>query len=328
MSEWCKGKVSIVIPVYNSKKYLDACLESVTSQTYDNLEVIIVDGESVDGSPEIIRRYAEQYPFVKAVSIENRGVSLSRNYGMELADGEYLQFVDSDDFLFPDSCERLVKAAGETGADLVIAGFEIMKTGEMRAPKEGIYAGADAWAKELTEYYYYKRNCMNTPWNKLYRREGLTAQFPEGLSMGEDLMFNLQVIEKAAKIAVIPDIIYRYNNVNDQSLAYRYREDGFEIESMIQREMLGFAKRHGAGSPRVLYENYLFGIKTKITALVHKSGKKRHACQKKIKEWTGFPEVRELLESGYSWGKKDRILLFFLRHHCGRCLYWYYRIMA
>lgn len=328
MSKWCKGKISIVIPVYNSEKYLDACLESVAGQTYDSIEVIIVDGESADRSPEIIRSYVDRYPFVKAVSIVNRGVSVSRNYGMDLADGEFLRFVDSDDFLPADSCEKLIRAAKRTEADIVIAGFEIMKTGELRAPKEGIYNGADAWAAQLPEYYYYKKNCMNTPWNKLYRREGLTARFPEGLSMGEDLMFNIQAIEQADKIAVIPDIIYRYNNVNDQSLAYRYREDGFEIESMLHREMLAFADRHGKETPRVLYDNYLFGIKTRITALVHKSGESRRACQKRICEWTDFPEVRDLTERELVWGKKDRLLLFLLRHHCRKALYWYYRIMA
>lgn len=323
MSEWRKGLVSIVVPTYFSEKYLEKCLDSIVGQTYPNLEVIVCDGASGDGTRDIIAKYEKTYSFVRCVEKENEGVSASRNCGMREAHGEYLQFVDSDDFLLPSACQDMVDALERTGADICIAGFRILKTKEERQPMPGVYEGAAEFAGHLSEYYYYKTNCMNTPWNKMYRRDGLEASFPEGLSMGEDLMFNLQVIERAKKIAVIPTLVYEYNNVNDQSLAYRYREDGFEIETMIFQKMKEFAGKYGA-EKEVVFANYLFGLKTKLAALVHKSGLSAGECQRKIQAWMESGAVQELTAVYRPVRKKDRILLFLMKKKSSRVLYWYY----
>lgn len=328
MSEYKKGLVSIVVPTYFSEKYLEKCLQCIVEQTYPDIEVIIVDGESTDGTLAIIERFERNYDFVRCIQKKNEGVSLSRNCGMREAQGEYLEFVDSDDFLFPSACETLVKAMERTGADVVTAGFVAMKTGEERHPEAAVFEGAGELVKYFGRYYYYKTNCLNVPWNKLYRRKTLTAEFPPELSMGEDLMFNLQVFERAERLAFIPDIVYRYNNVNDQSLAYRYRENGFEIETMLHERVLDFVTRHGGACLDVLYHNYLFGIKAKITALVHKSGLGCRECCRRIRSFTEEEAVQELARQPLAWGRKDKILLFMLKHHMKRGLYWYYRLMA
>lgn len=328
MSDCKKGLVSIVVPTYFSEKYLEKCLQCIVEQTYPEIEVIIVDGESTDGTVGIIENYEKKYDFVRCIRKKNEGVSSSRNCGMQAAGGEYLEFVDSDDFLLPRACETLVAAMERTGADVVTAGFTALKTGEERHPREAVFEGAEEFAKAFGDYYYYRQNCLNVPWNKLYRRETLTAEFPEELSMGEDLMFNLQVFEKAERTAFIPDIVYQYNNVNDQSLAYRYRENGFEIETMLHRAALDFVARNGGECYEVLYRNYLFGIKAKITALVHKSGLTRRECCRRISEFTEERAMRDMAARRLPWGKKDKILLFMLRHRMKRTLYWYYRIMA
>lgn len=336
MSEFQKGLVSIVVPTYFSERYLEKCLACLVSQTYPDIEVLVCDGASTDGTVAIIERFERKYPFVRCIHKENEGVSASRNRGMQEAAGEYLQFVDSDDFLLPDACETMVRALEETGADLCIAGFRILKSMEERRPLAGVYEGAAEFARHLPDYYYYKKNCLNTPWNKLYRRERIHAEFPAGLSMGEDLVFNLQVLEGAGKIVVIPDLVYEYNNRNDQSLAYRYRENGFEIETMIHERMLAFADRYSgrdeggmeASVRDVLYANYLFGLKAKITALVHKSGLSGRECRRRIRTWTRHAAVRDLTVKYHPEGKKDALLLSFFRHHAGFLLYWYYKIMA
>lgn len=328
MSDYKKGLVSIVVPTYFSEKYLERCLQCIVEQSYPDIEVILVDGESADGTMEIIDRYVDKYDFIRCIQKKNEGVSVSRNCGMQAAQGEYLEFVDSDDFLMPQACETLVRVIRQTGADVVTAGFTALKTGEKRHPEAAVFDGAEEFAKAFGRYYFYKQNCLNVPWNKLYRRETLTAEFPAELSMGEDLMFNLQVFEGAEKIAFIPDVVYQYNNVNDQSLAYRYRENGFEIETLLHGAVLDFVTRHGGDCDEVLYGNYLFGIKAKITALVHKSGLTRRECCRRIRGWTEEEAVRELTAKSLPWGKKDKILLFMLRHHMKNGLYWYYRLMA
>lgn len=327
MGDLKKGLVSIIVPTYFSEQYLEKCLNCIVNQTYPDIEVIICDGASTDGTVEIIEQFEKKYSFVRCVHKENEGVSASRNRGMRDAVGEYLQFVDSDDFLLPDATETMVQALETSGADMCIAGFRILKTGEERCPKPGIYEGAEEFAKHLPEYYFYKNNCLNTPWNKMYRRENLSAHFPEDLSMGEDLMFNLQVLRQTEAIVVIPHLVYEYNNINDQSLAYRYRENGFEIETMLHEQMIKFAQDYG-GSTEILYANYLFGLKTKMTALIHKSGLPGSECRRKIREWTENGSVRELVEQYHPAGKKDRLLLSFLKHHRKHLLYWYYKIAA
>ncbi len=328
MSEMTKGMVSIVVPTYFSEKYLEECLSSIVNQTYSNLEVIVVDGGSTDGTVEIIEKYEREYDFLRCVRKENEGVSCSRNRGMAMASGEYLEFVDSDDFLMPDTCETLVSAMEETGADVVVAGFVALKTGEEKHPQRAFFSHADQLAENWGQYYFYKNNCLNVPWNKLYRREGLEAEFPAGLSMGEDLLFNLRVFDRAHGIAFIPDVVYQYNNRNDQSLAYRYREDGFEIETMLLEKVSDFLLRHGVEDREVLWRNYLFGVKAKLTALIHRSGHTRQECMEKIRRWTDMEPVRELSEQRALFGRKDRILLSLLRGKRKRILYWYYKIAA
>lgn len=323
-----QGLVSIVVPAYFSERYLDPCLASIVSQDYPSLEVIVVDGSSEDRTPEIIRKYEEKYDFVRSRRVENKGVSYSRNCGIAMARGEYLEFVDSDDFLMPGACRTLVDAMEESGADMVVAGYVALKNGEKKEPVKAYFTTPDEMAKSFGVYFHYKNNCLNVPWNKLYRRKNLEAEFPEDLSMGEDLLFNLAALDRVSGIAFIPDVVYEYNNRSDQSLAYRYREDGFEIETMLFWKVDDFLKRHGVEDREVLWRNYLFGIKAKLTALIHRSGHSGRECRKRIRRWTGEGAVQLLTGQRALFGKKDRILLSLLRGQRAACLYWYYKIMA
>ena len=105
MSESKRALVSLVVPVYNSEKYLERCLECIVGQNYPNIEVIVVDGGSTDGTAEILEKFEKKYDVIRCIYKENEGVSSSRNRGMEAARGKYLEFVDSDDFLLPNACE-------------------------------------------------------------------------------------------------------------------------------------------------------------------------------------------------------------------------------
>ena len=114
--------VSVVIPVYNTEKYLEKCLDSVIGQTYGNLEIIIVDDGSSDGSPEICRDYAKKDERVTIISQENKGLAVARNVALDIATGSYIMFVDSDDWLEKEAVERLVFEAEKNMADAVFFG--------------------------------------------------------------------------------------------------------------------------------------------------------------------------------------------------------------
>ena len=117
-------KVSIVVPVYNAKNYIKRCIESLVCQTYHNLEIILVDDGSSDGSEKICDEYAKEDDRIKVIHKKNSGVSDSRNAGIEAADGDYILFVDSDDYINENTVEDNLKTAIEKNADIVIFCFK------------------------------------------------------------------------------------------------------------------------------------------------------------------------------------------------------------
>lgn len=120
-------KVSVVIPVYNTEKYLRACLSSVVNQTYSNIEVIIINDGSSDNSASICKEYSEVYECITFIDKDNEGVSIARNIGITFAKGEWIFFLDSDDFLELNAFEALIGVAEKTGCDLIHFGYRILK---------------------------------------------------------------------------------------------------------------------------------------------------------------------------------------------------------
>ena len=117
-------KLSIIVPVYNVRAYLPACLDSLVNQTLDNYEVILVDDGSSDGSAEIIKDYCERYPeLIRSIRVENGGQGRARNFAIEMARGDYLGFVDSDDWITADMYEKLYNTAVRENADVVVCDF-------------------------------------------------------------------------------------------------------------------------------------------------------------------------------------------------------------
>lgn len=113
-------KVSVIVPVYNTEKYLPACLESLAAQTMDDIEVIVIDDGSPDGSLAIAEEFAAKHPGFRVFSTENRGVGHARNYGAKMSRGEYLAFVDSDDEVEPDYCQAMYEKAVRDDNDMVL----------------------------------------------------------------------------------------------------------------------------------------------------------------------------------------------------------------
>lgn len=235
--------ISIVVPVYKSEKTLGGCLESLMAQTYENIEVICV----VDGSPdrcgEICDGYAKKDPRIRVIKRENGGVSSARNRGIEEANGEYLLFVDSDDRVEPDYCEKLLNACGETGADLVICGFHHWYVGrdvEKSPSVTGVY-GTETYAEQFLKLY--QEGFLNMPWNKLFRKE-LADHFDTSLNLGEDLLFNMDYLEKCEKVSVISDALYHYiQEEKGNTLSSKKREDKLEIAVRVCRRVQAYYEK-------------------------------------------------------------------------------------
>lgn len=206
MSE--KVKISIIVPVYNVEKYLSECLESLVNQTLGDIEIICVNDGSTDGSLKILEEYAQKDARIKIISQENGGLSFARNRGIEQANGEFIAFVDSDDWVDEDFLEKLYNAAVKNDCD--IAASTIIRK-RPNAQKYRVHYTEERVFNTLEE----KINICKIPvccyvWNKLYRAELVKSNFfKEGVYF-EDCLWTPKVLEASKKLVTVPDTNYYY----------------------------------------------------------------------------------------------------------------------
>jgi len=210
-----KPLLSIIVPVYNSEKYLARCLDSILAQTFKNFECIIVDDGSVDQSPTICDEYAGRDKRIRVLRKKNEGVSAARNDGIEAASGSYIAFVDSDDTVHSEMYERMYKAAAAGKSDFVCCGY---------SHKEKNYALPSCYfnrSQAEMAYILEKADLFGTIWNKLYKSNIIrdnNIRFARGYSFGEDFLFNLNYFLFIEDGSLIEDILYCYHE-NDISIS-------------------------------------------------------------------------------------------------------------
>lgn len=209
--------VSVIVPVYNAEKYLDKTIDSILSQTYTNLEVILVDDGSKDKSLEICNNYKEKDNRVKVFHKENGGVSSARNLGLDNAKGDYVCFCDSDDRLGNNMIEILVEVIKKTNVNMVNCGMFITEKGKekyvsVKADKLFDINNDD----DLYETLFSPELNASSVWNKIFVRENIgNIRFVEGVSWGEDQIFIQEFLLKNNKFFCIKDCLYNY--VRDNS---------------------------------------------------------------------------------------------------------------
>lgn len=318
------GCVSLIIPVYNAKDKLRECLESVVSQTYPEMEIIIVDDCSTDGSLEICREFEKRFSDVHVYTKKNEGVSAARNYGLSKATGMFVQFADSDDRLYPEATAHLVNRMQQDQSDVVIGGYWNEKENREVIYPERFFSDRTSFRKEFPELF--SGFFIHVPWNKLYRRDVIqNIRFPDDLNKGEDLVFNLQVFAVSEKISILSEVLYFYHNVSDHSLSFCFREDAMEIEERLYEEVKAFLAKDGKGEDPVYLDHfYLTSLKNKCYDLVRKSGYDARQCRWELKKWCRMESIQKLSRKRAHFGMKDRLLLLFLRYHMAEVLRCYF----
>ncbi len=206
-------KISVIVPVYNSEKYLKKCLGSIIGQTYDNLEIIIVDDGSTDKSAFIYEGFAKRDNRIKIVQIAHSGVQSARKAGVEAATGKFVAFVDSDDWIAPDRIENLME--DRQGADIVIGNWSSESGGITPKPLlPGIYQGENG-KREVCKVFFpaemYEDTGMIVHWDKIYRtdlaKEGILP-VPDSIWIGEDRCALLNMFLRADRISMSRDAGY------------------------------------------------------------------------------------------------------------------------
>lgn len=229
-------KVSIVVPVYNVEKYLERCVDSLIKQSYQNIEILLVDDGSKDSSLSICEKYELRDSRIRVFHKENEGLGLTRNYGIERATGEYITFVDSDDYLTLDAIAIMLERAIATDADVVIANHYYKNKEQEVAMPERLYCGTEI--KEVLMVYMMgnkgnKRDALSyTAWGKLYKKALFTKNnllFPsERKLIWEDLAFSIEAYPLCEKVYVFHKPIYYYC-FNDGSLTHTYKPNKLKL---------------------------------------------------------------------------------------------------
>lgn len=204
--------ISIIVPVYNVEPYLEQCLDSIIHQTYRDIEIIVVNDGSTDRSGEICRAYAGRDPRIVLFETENRGLSAARNLGIDNAHGEWIMFVDSDDWVEPEFCEAPLRAAQENDADLVIFGFA-------KSFPDGQQISTNYPAVGLVSPEQAVENGKHASWNKLYHVQLFESiRYPEG-RVYEDVATTHRLIYRAKKTMMLNEHLYHYC-VREGSISY------------------------------------------------------------------------------------------------------------
>lgn len=211
--------ISIIVPVYNCQEYLDRCVESLRSQTLQDIEILLVDDGSTDSSAQICEKYVAADHRVKYIHKKNCGVSSARNAGLETALGEYVMFVDSDDRLVPEACELLLKNVNDVSCDCVICGIR-QDTGNIWTFAQERKYDAASFKRDFPQLL--ETELLSVCFNKIYRRKLITRLFDQSMSFGEDLVFVLDYLENCQSIKIISTPLYLHNNLNESSLSHNF----------------------------------------------------------------------------------------------------------
>ena len=235
--------ISIIVPVYNIEKYLETCIDSILSQTYQDYELLLVDDASTDGSGEICDRYAARDMRIRVIHNVHSGASGSRNKGMKEARGAYVYFADGDDYLAPDILERLLGNLESAGADISICGFS--RTNEDGKPRPNLFAHIQK--KRVFSYRKGMRDLLSLGgyssflWNKLFRRDLLEGiLFPLNRCY-EDMAVVYQIFHRAEKIVYDPFIGYFYRQRKSSTLHQMNLKKNQEYKITVL-ELTGFVK--------------------------------------------------------------------------------------
>lgn len=227
--------VSVVVPAYNVENYIEQCALSVLNQSYPCCELIIIDDGSTDGTPQILDKLADRNDCIRVIHKENAGVSAARNTGIDMANGEYIVFVDGDDYLAPDFIEYMVGMAKKTGSEFCLSQNCFTHKNECKTEKEelDVLNPADATALLLSPIVIV--GC----WNKMFSRQLLINEqirFATDLFYGEGLHFITTVAQRANCVAVGNQKVYYYRRNNALSATTKFRiESVYNGEKSIDR---------------------------------------------------------------------------------------------
>ena len=290
--------VSVIIPIYNTKKYLRKCVDSVLAQTYDNLEIILVDDGSTDDTGALCDEIAKGFNNIMVIHKENGGLSDARNAGMAVATGEYTCFLDSDDWMDEDCLEESLNEAKNENADIVVWGYHT----DFHDENEKIIKSHDVIPAQFKSTDNVDENMdvdkliglCGYAWNKLYKSEVIKdKEFAKGISLVEDILFNADVMTENVKVSFINKAFTHYIQRQRETLGTKYYPDYLDLKTKaIEADERILTCWH---TPKEIIERFVCGMYlsvswSMITNLLKSNASKKDKVNK-IKELISDKEI-------------------------------------
>ena len=273
--------ISVIVPIYKVENYLDRCVKSIVEQTYPNLEIILVDDGSPDQCPKLCDEWAKKDQRIKVIHKENGGLSDARNVGMKIMMGDYVSYIDSDDWIAEDMYETMLDAIKKNHADICECGFE-RTSGMIENARTQQNDQAVILEKENALLAVVEEKIQPVVWNKLYKREIVETLYFEVGKYNEDEFFTYKAIEKAEKIVQIPYIGYYYFFREDSIINETYtirRLDGLEARYERMKYLKKYPEIYGIAKRQLVF-NCMYHYQKGLQFL---SGKELGELKKKVK---------------------------------------------
>jgi len=288
-------KLSIIVPVYNVADFLYKCIESICEQTYTNIEIILINDGSTDGSISILREFAAKDNRIKLINQINKGANAARNQGIDHATGEWVCFVDGDDWIDRDMCSKLVPYLRED-LDILFYSYRYVYPVHVKEMPHS-ERNFEIDGEEFVELQYAALNRLGpyrfgvhtmdpvSVWDKMYRLDFLKQnelRFHENLPKLQDLLFNLDVYEYAQKGYVVNKAYYNYR-VHNESVSRKYQEDIVQKFRMIHSYLNVFMNRHMDDEcmKQAYYERIATHIRTCVVLnFCHSRNEKKYKTRK------------------------------------------------
>ena len=322
-------KISVIIPVYNVRNYLSDCIESVLRQTYNNIEAILVDDGSTDGSDEICEQYSKTHDNVRVFHKKNGGLGEARNYGLRKASGRFVMFVDSDDYIAEDMLESMYGLVRKEKADYCKSGFvrvnNEQKIESTKRYKRRVYRGAEIISRFLPRFFGSLPEKSDSVEMSvcacLFDREIIEKNQIKFLSekkvLSEDIFFNIDYLKKS-KCACLSDFTGYFYRANQSSLTRSYRADRFEKSKHLNRLLLEVLEGLGYGEEERnrLRKHFFINIRSSLAQekstvsglsfLESRHNIKRICCDNDIKKIISEYPINKL-------GIKQRIFIWLIK---------------
>lgn len=329
-------KFTIIMPVYNVEKYIEKAIQSVLDQTYSNFELLIINDGTNDDSMKIASNYAKRDNRVKIYNKKNGGLSSARNYGLKYATGEYICFVDSDDYIEATLLKKLSEEISNKKYDMLIYGYDIdtVNSNEEKVEIKKITEESSTFSRiKKTSLKFKNISMIGYAWNKCYKRKLIKDNdlvFEEGTSYIEDIIFNNSVFKISKDIKVINASLYHYIQRNRETLGRKSYNDMLSLDlrySKLLKEILLSLNNTPEKVEKIINQTLFERIKWSINIIIFDNYSNRKSKVLLIKKY--FKYLKNNYQVFYrmiTLNKKDKIIIWFARKNLSSLFYFFSRL--